>query len=144
MDISSLARGNERPPAVHRATRQQAVIRQVFVRAARPLCAPEVHALAQQALEGVGAATVYRGIQRLLEEGWLKSVPLPGSMTYYERADLGHHHHFRCEVCERVFDVPGCAKGIERLAPAGFEVRAHELLLVGKCDACGRLGMCER
>lgn len=115
-----------------RATRQRGAIRAVFERERRPLHAHEVHALAP----GIGIATVYRALQMLAEEGWLKAISLPGAVTYYERSNLEHHHHFRCSICERVFDVAGCARGVDALAPPGFQVHRHEILLVGECAGC--------
>ena len=104
----------------------------MFEREARPLHAHEVHA----SVPNVGIATVYRTLQTLVEQGWLKAIALPGAIAYYERANLGHHHHFRCQTCERVFDVEGCARGLDSLAPAGFAVHAHEILLLGECRTC--------
>ena len=108
-------------------------MRAVFERERRPLHAQELHALVRPA---IGIATVYRALQLLTEEGWLQLVPMPGPAVYYERSNLAHHHHFRCEICERVFDILGCASGLEALAPAGFTVRGQEILLVGQCPAC--------
>jgi len=104
----------------------------VFEREQRPLNAHELHEL----LPRIGIATVYRGLQRLVEDGWLQALAMPGAITYYERTDLGHHHHFRCEACARVFDIHGCARGLETLAPEGFAVHSHEILLVGTCALC--------
>jgi len=118
----------------NRATRQRTAIRQIFEQERRPLSAHEVHSMTP--VGGLGIATVYRALQLLTEEGWLKPVSMPGAVTYYERTGLGHHHHFRCEICDRVFDVVGCARGLDALAPEGFVVRGHEILLTGACPGC--------
>ena len=75
-------------------------------------------------------------LKALVEEGAAVAVELPGEPARYERAAAGHHHHFRCRACARVFEVPGCARGIPALAPAGFEVDGHELVLYGRCAPC--------
>jgi Fur family ferric uptake transcriptional regulator len=121
-----------------RQTRQRGAIRRAFQRAGRPLSPAEVHALARDEASGLGVATVYRSIRRLLDEGWLVSVGLPGAAARYELAGQPHHHHFRCDRCDRVFDVP-CPGDVGRdAAPPGFAVRAHDVTLLGTCAECAR------
>jgi Fur family ferric uptake transcriptional regulator len=91
---------------------------------------------AQIDVEGIGLATVYRNIKTLLEEGWLISVDVPGAGTVYERSGKGHHHHFHCDTCSRIFDLRACNATINRLAGPGFSVRGHELVLYGICEEC--------
>jgi Fur family ferric uptake transcriptional regulator len=50
--------------------------------------------------------------------------------------DHGHHHYFQCRRCEKVFDVPTCPGNLDKLAPAGFMVEDHEIILYGRCGAC--------
>jgi Fur family ferric uptake transcriptional regulator len=71
-----------------------------------------------------------------LDEGIIDRVDLPGQPPLYEPADLGHHHHFRCEVCERTFDIEGCPGDLARFLPPGFELTGHDLTLFGRCAAC--------
>lgn len=85
---------------------------------------------------GIGTATVYRIVNRAVESGQVVKVELPGSPARFEPAGLPHHHHFECDSCRRVFDVPGCAKGVGGLAPEGFEVASHEIILRGQCRDC--------
>jgi len=33
-------------------------------------------------------------------------------------AGKGHHHHFQCERCDRVFDISGCLDNLRRLLDA--------------------------
>jgi Fur family ferric uptake transcriptional regulator len=121
---------------MERQTRQRAAIRTAIAAAGRPLSPAEVLAAARREVPGLGMATVYRTLGALLEEGAVVAVDLPGAAPRYEPADLTHHHHFRCRACDRVYEVPGCARGIAALAPAGFEVDGHELVLYGRCGAC--------
>lgn len=119
-----------------RKTEQRAAIRQVFEETQRPLNAQEVLERAQAHYESLGIATVYRNLKSLVDEGWLATVELPNEPARYELADLEHHHHFQCSTCSRVFDIPGCAQGVKSLAPEGFEVTHHEVLLYGVCPEC--------
>lgn len=119
-----------------RNTRQRTAIQGAFERSNRPLSPAEVLEIAQMEVPGLGIATVYRAIRTMQESGWLTSVDLPGDAPRYERAHLGHHHHFRCRECSMVFEVHGCPSGLKQMAPAGFEVEDHELVLYGRCHAC--------
>lgn len=123
-------------PAAERRTRQRAAIRRALEREARPLSPAELLAAAQGDVPGLGIATVYRAVKALVDEGSAVTVELPGEPARYERTPTRHHHHFRCHRCERVYEVPGCAPGITALAPAGFEVDGHELVLYGRCGPC--------
>lgn len=93
---------------------------------------------ARTAVPGLGQATVYRTIKALVDEGVLHAVELPGEPARYELAVAHHHHHhhFRCDRCERVFDIEGCPTGVEAIAPDGFQVRDHEVILYGVCADC--------
>lgn len=120
-------------------TRQRKAIRDVLVRAGRPLGAREVLQAAQASVPGLGLATVYRALRTLAEEDVIHAVALPGEAPRYEVAGKAHHHHFCCGVCGGVFEVDGCLDdeaGLAALTPAGFRLAAHEIILYGECVAC--------
>ena len=85
----------------------------------------------------IGLATVYRALQRGVEEGTLQSVEVLGGGVRYEPKDRQHHHHFLCSSCHHAFDLYGCVEGLESLVPGGFQMTGHEVVLLGTCDACG-------
>ena len=122
--------------AGRRNTQQRKKIREVFEKAGRPLNVEEVHSLVREIIPGLGIATVYRNLKALLDEGAIQLVSLPGENPRYETRVHGHHHHFQCTACERVFDVHACPGDLSRLAPAGFTVEDHELTLYGRCRDC--------
>ena len=119
-----------------RSTRQKRAIRDVFERIGRPLGPLEVLDAVSAQVDGVGIATVYRNIKSLVEEGWLTAVELPGEPPRYERAGKAHHHHFRCDQCGSVFELEGCIGNFKSLAPPGFRVTNHEVILFGSCAGC--------
>ena len=119
-----------------RHTRQRDAIHSAFAAAGRPLSPQEALELARRTVPQLGIATVYRSIARLLADGTLVSVELPGSPSRYELAGLSHHHHFHCGSCGRVYDLPGCPGNMERLIPSGFKLERHELVLYGNCAGC--------
>lgn len=121
-----------------RKTQQRAAIRSAFENADRPLSPAEVLEVAQAAVPGIGIATIYRNVKALVEEAWLAEVPLPGSPSRYEVAGKHHHHHFRCRLCDRVYDVDACPPDLRALTPRGFRLEGHDITLFGRCAACAR------
>lgn len=122
--------------SMERSTRQRSAIRQVLLTAGRPLLPAEILEASQKEVAAMGVATVYRNLKLLLESGEICVVELPGEAPRYESSHHGHHHHFQCRHCGRVFDVHHCPGDFKRLAPAGFQVDGHALTLYGRCADC--------
>lgn len=120
-----------------RQTRQRDAILQVLAEAKGPLSTPEIFSLAKKLIP-LGIATVYRTINLLLDAKEIQSVILPSGETRYESADLGHHDHFQCRKCHRVFDLSVCPLHLARgtIIPGGFMVEDHEMTLYGLCPDC--------
>ncbi|MEP5700704.1 MAG: transcriptional repressor, partial [Sneathiella sp.] len=75
-------------------------------------------------------------IKNLLEDDLIRAVELPGQNPRYELTGLPHHHYFQCRQCNMVFDVEKCPGTLSDLAPPGFKVEGHEIVLYGRCSAC--------
>ena len=121
---------------MERATRQNTAIREAIQAAGRPLSPTEVLDEARRHVAALGLATVYRNLKALVDAGEIQVVTLPGEVARYEMARRGHHHHFRCDVCQRVFDVHECPGDLAAMAPPGFSVARHEITLYGRCSDC--------
>ena len=134
--LSTRKNGN----CMERKTRQFHAIFEVIAHAGRPLLAQEILEIAARAVPQLSLATVYRQIKSLLEDSSIRQVQLPGQNPRYEigshEHDPGHHHYFQCRRCEKVFDVPTCPGNLDKLAPAGFMVEDHEIILYGRCGEC--------
>ncbi len=102
----------------------------------RPLSPKEILSQAQASVTGLGLATVYRALKHLAEEGLVKVVEIPGESPRYELAGKGHHHHFCCRVCAKVYEIEGCCGHYHDAVPAGFEIEGHEVVIFGRCGAC--------
>jgi Fur family ferric uptake transcriptional regulator len=128
---------------VTRRTSQRRAILHALHEAPGPLTPQEVHRRARREQASLGLATVYRNLARLEEAGEVEPVHLPDDVTRYEPAGRGHHHHFRCRGCGRVFELDAdCPVAIlEGLTlPGGFRVEGHALTLYGRCAACRARG----
>jgi Fur family transcriptional regulator, ferric uptake regulator len=121
---------------MERRTRQREAIQRAMRSAGRALSAGEIHGAASRVVRSIGLATVYRTLRGMQQAGEVVTVSLPGDTPRYELAGLGHHHHFHCRGCGRVFEMRGCPRDLSRLAPDGFDVDGHELVLYGRCTRC--------
>ncbi|MGB0715300.1 MAG: Fur family transcriptional regulator [Phycisphaerae bacterium] len=121
-----------------RNTRQMDAIRGVLEAAGRPLSPKEILDGARGQVPNISLATIYRRLKQMCADRVALPIHLPGQAPRYElqAAAAHHHHHFHCEACDRVFDVEGCPGGVADLAPTGFEVASHEIVLYGRCDDC--------
>ena len=119
-----------------RSSKQRTALQSALASAGRPLLAQEVLRHAQRDVPGLGIATVYRNLKTMVEQGDVLLVVLPGEAPRYERANLAHHHHFRCTACGTVFDIHACPRNLASLAPDGFRLERHELTLYGLCRDC--------
>jgi Fur family ferric uptake transcriptional regulator len=128
-----------------RSTRPRSTIITVLAKAVGPLTVPEIHARAHDAETGaqIGIATVYRTLNLLVEKGLAQQVVLPSGETRYEAAGhKGHHDHFQCVGCARVFDIDTCQLKLPSgiVIAGGFRVQGHELTLSGLCPDCDKPG----
>ncbi|UCH25556.1 MAG: transcriptional repressor [Trueperaceae bacterium] len=122
-----------------RETSQRRAIMNALESAPGPLTAQEVLEKASHEKAGLGLATVYRNLGSLEKVGVVVPVHLPNESTRYEPAGRGHHHHFCCSTCGKVFELGSkCPVAILEgvTLPGGFKVNHHELTLYGHCPTC--------
>jgi Fur family transcriptional regulator, ferric uptake regulator len=124
---------------MQRNTTQRRAILKALETAPGPLTPQEVLERAGREHKQLGLATVYRNLNYLNEQGEIVAVHLPNDVTRYEKSGLGHHHHFRCQKCQQVFELSQrCPVAILEgvTLPGGFQVQGHELTLYGICPQC--------
>lgn len=119
-----------------RNTTQRNAIEEVFKQDDRPLGIDEILRAGRRKVESLNQATVYRNLKLLVQKGWLKKINTPELGVLYEIAGKGHHHHFQCRSCDRLFEISGCALNERSLAPPGFVTEDHEVFFFGICSAC--------
>tara|TARA_Y100000589_G_scaffold330930_1_gene382246 strand:- start:1369 stop:1884 length:516 start_codon:yes stop_codon:yes gene_type:complete len=123
------------PMSAHQ-TKQRKAITEAIQNAQGPLRPTEIQLIACQNVPRLGIATVYRTINMLLESGEIQAVPIAANDVRYEPTGRGHHHHFLCHSCNKVYDMHGCSGHMSKMIPDGFEMDDHEILIHGKCAAC--------
>lgn len=128
---------SENAPLGTRRTRQREALVELLENSAGPLSVPELLEKVNAGEETVGIATIYRTLKLLTESDRIRAVTFADGTVRYERAELGHHHHFHCRSCDKVFDLEGCpfhlhAEGL----PQGYVVESHEITFQGLCPKC--------
>lgn len=118
------------------STQQKSVLTRIIEKSERPLTAQEILAEAQKELPALGMATVYRALKQFQADGQIRVVEIPGATPHYETSARHHHHFFFCQQCEKLFNLIGCVRGVNALAPEHFNVRRHEIVLYGDCADC--------
>ena len=127
------------PSSVPRSTRQRRAIEATMTGFDDFRTAQEIHDSLVRQGEAVGLATVYRGIQWLLEAGKVDVVTSGSGESRYRRCSETHHHHLVCRECSRTVEIEGPA--VEHWAAAvserfGFVDVNHTVELFGTCAGC--------
>lgn len=122
-----------------RSTPQRRAVLGVLDRATDHPTAAEVLERVNEVLPGVGAATVYRVLGRLVDSGQIAELRLGAAATRYDR-NVGHHQHVVCDHCGHVEDVVLDLDPQRFLAPVtardDFAVTGYDLRVHGVCHQC--------
>jgi Fe2+ or Zn2+ uptake regulation protein/O6-methylguanine-DNA--protein-cysteine methyltransferase len=118
-----------------RVTSQRRAILSVFsAAAAEHLSADEIHARAAAILPEIGRGTVYSTLAELTELGVLAARGSPEPVRY--ETNTAPHHHFRCRLCLRTFDVALPEPDTSGLTRAGFVTEHVDMTADGVCEEC--------
>jgi Fur family transcriptional regulator, ferric uptake regulator len=122
-----------------RTSRQRAAVAAAFDELNGFSSAQDVHARMRAAGDAIGLSTVYRAVQKLVEEGRLDAIRTDNGETIYRRCSPQHHHHLVCRNCGLTVEVEGPAVELwaDRIAGEhGFADVSHTLEIIGTCSAC--------
>lgn len=82
-------------------------------------------------------ATVYSSLQALREVNLVREVVLEAGVCRYD-ANVDPHHHFRCQTCGAIADIPWetlTSLNLQSLSPR-WQVEGYEVTVRGVCDRC--------
>jgi Fe2+ or Zn2+ uptake regulation protein len=136
-DPSSFQTPSLRAAGMRQTPQREAILR-VLEAADRPLTVEEIWGSMEARRSGL--PTVYRNLERFVQEGWAESILGPDQVMRFVRCHSPHHHHhLSCEACGRMVEVDGCGLEISLAAmeiKSGFKVTRHTLHLFGICPQC--------
>jgi Fur family transcriptional regulator, peroxide stress response regulator len=121
-----------------RATRQLEAVFQALQGDPTHPFADEIYRRVRKKLPRISLATVYRNLQRLAEDGKIRTVLLGERVARYD-PETSDHDHFICERCGRVIDLfleRDRQVDLTPLANAGYVVTTHNLTVYGSCQLC--------
>ena len=102
--------------------------------------ADEIFLRARQTLPRISLGTVYRNLQRLVEEGKIRVLLAGGRSARYDPV-VTEHDHFICRQCGQIFDVLLAGDrqvNLSSLVEQGFTVAAQSLSIHGFCRDCSQ------
>jgi Fur family ferric uptake transcriptional regulator len=118
-----------------RSTKQKDCIHEVLAQTSLALSADELLLECQKTVPNMGIATIHREVKRLRDEQQLEVVIIPNDVLRFCLANKHHHHHFKCNDCNKVYDID-CGSVALKL-PKGFKKSEHEVNIFGTCKECG-------
>ena len=122
-----------------RKTKQRELILDTIKGAPGPLSVNEIYENLRESGNNTGIATVYRTVNLLVEKKLVNCVRLQDAIQRYEAADTAHHHHFHCEICDKVYVIKGCYLHFhneDQKIPEGHTINSHEITFHGVCRNC--------
>jgi Fur family transcriptional regulator, ferric uptake regulator len=122
-----------------RTTKQRSALLAVLEEPAGFRSAQDLHARLRERGEPVGLATVYRGLQALVDAGEVDVLRGGDGEAAYRRCSPQHHHHLLCRSCGLTVEVadPPVERWAAKIAAEhGFRDVQHSLEVFGTCTAC--------
>jgi Fur family peroxide stress response transcriptional regulator len=125
-----------------RVTAQRLAVYRALAEDAAHLTADSVYARLRVGMPGLSLATVYRILDSLEQEGFVRRVSTTGGVARFD-ANMTPHQHLVCRQCGRIIDLK--VKSFERLklprqAMMDFVPEALEIRIIGLCAQCRRSG----
>ena len=85
-------------------TRQKSVILEELQKLKTHPTASEVYERVRKEIPNISLGTVYRNLELLTQANHIQKIELTGKKSRFD-GNLEKHFHFRCLVCERVYDI---------------------------------------
>ncbi|MDA3899237.1 MAG: transcriptional repressor [Spirochaetes bacterium] len=89
---------------MERKSRQKIEIRNILSQNNFHPTIEEIHIILKKRIPGVGIATVYRNVDKMVRNGEIIRLEVPGQGARFD-GNTEKHYHFRCEKCASVEDV---------------------------------------
>jgi Fe2+ or Zn2+ uptake regulation protein len=126
--------------AALRPTAQRYAVLEFLVRRNVHATADEIFHAVNRSDPRASRATVYNNLHSLAKAGLVREVTGEGNAARFD-ANLHPHHHFVCERCGGVDDVPwfDLPAGAASSALGKREIRSYQILFRGVCARCRAL-----
>ncbi|MGL6023638.1 MAG: Fur family transcriptional regulator [Fusobacteriaceae bacterium] len=79
--------------------------------------------------------TVYNTLNLFIENGIVNIIVIEENQTRYD-VDTSIHGHFKCDVCEKIYDLNLEPSFLQNLNLNEFQINEQHLYLKGICKTC--------
>ncbi len=117
-----------------RWTKQIKVVIDIVYESDRPLSADEIYRKARRKMPNISLGTVYRNLNKLVDEGLVSETQNNGIATFCRHPFP--NATFECEHCHRLISVPVELNILDLSRQSGFKVERWSLHLSGVCKEC--------
>ena len=116
-------------------TKQKKLVLDIIENAHKHPTAEEVFFEARQQMPNIALGTVYRNLNSLVDEGFVRRITLSGTPDRFDKKKCDHDH-LVCQKCGKLKDVflNGIADEIK--INSGNEIISYELNAYYICDSC--------
>ena len=124
-------------PILRRSKQREAILRVLKSTTTHPT-ADWIHEQVKKEIPNISFGTVYRNLRLLRKSGEILELDLAGRPSHFNH-NVGDHYHFRCDRCDRVFDLDKPVyKTIndEVSKNTSFKITHHVLEFRGLCEDC--------
>lgn len=107
-----------------------------------PICAPQILKTLKKQNITLNKTTIYRNLSSLIDKKLLREVRVEPEKSFYESAELEHHHHFICQDCGKIKKVMNTelervlSKVEASLKASGMKINKHDVEFFGRCNTC--------
>ena len=125
----------------YRITPQREMIIEIMAHAQRHMTAEEIHKALENRTSTINLATVYRTLDMLWEEGFVRRNDFGEGKIYYATFKHGPHIHLVCRQCNKIIDAdPEILEPIEEQLLGNYDFKAdlQHLSIYGLCADCSQ------
>ena len=99
---------------------------------------PELLKILEERGESFNKSSVYRSIEKLVDEEKVCRHSFGTDKVYYElrHDEHDHHDHFVCQECDKI-QAFECHLDVSNV-PRGYKAQHHHVTIFGTCDACSK------
>jgi Fe2+ or Zn2+ uptake regulation protein/O6-methylguanine-DNA--protein-cysteine methyltransferase len=133
MQSEEIIRQTLRSNGLRSTPQRQAILNAFAEETEEHLSAEEIHGRASRSLPSLSRGTVYAVLNELTQLGLLSAVGLPEPVRY--ELNTASHDHFRCRLCQRLFDLESHPEH-SGLGPPHSVVERVEVRSEGICADC--------
>lgn len=121
----------------YKKTDKRDLILTMFSETDKYLTARDLLLVLKKDFPGMSYDTIYRNLATFVELGILEETELNGERNFRMHCESDHHHHhFICNTCGAVKELPVCPMDFVGENLPGYLVEGHKFEIYGKCPKC--------